>query len=197
MRTPPEELIPGALEKYGHDLTALARQGHFAPLQRREKEVERVFQILARRLKNNPMLIGEDSQERFAIVAEVVRRVSTGEVPEILQGRHIVALDLERVLSSTRYSNERRKLFHSVLAEAWQPINQTILFVDEFHNLLGASGPDNEFGATVELIPALYGWHIQLIGTTNLDGYRKYVERHSSLCRCFQEVLVCEFFEEP
>jgi ATP-dependent Clp protease ATP-binding subunit ClpA len=173
-------------------------------LQRREKEVERVIEVLAYPLevrsshrKDNPMLIGEDSQERFAIVGEVIRRVSTGEVPEILQGRRIVALDLERLLSRTKYSNERRKLFHSVLAEAWQPINQTILFVDEFHNLVGASGPDNDFGATVELIPALYQWHIQLIGTTKLDGCRKYVERHPSLCRRFQEVLVCEFFEEP
>jgi ATP-dependent Clp protease ATP-binding subunit ClpA len=117
MRTPPEELIPDALEKYTHDLTALAHQGRFAPLQRREKEVERVFQILARRLKNSPVLLGEPGGDRFPIVAEVTRRISVGDVPDEIIFRQVIALDLEALIAGTTYRGDFEKRLKSIFAQ--------------------------------------------------------------------------------
>lgn len=198
MRTPPpEELIPGALEKYGHDLTALARQGQFAPLQRREKEVERVFQILARRLKNNPMLISEDSAERFAIVAEVTRRISIGDVPEDIKVQRVVALNLEALIADTTYRGDLEKRLKSVFAEVKQSMEKTLLFVDNFHMLVGAGLAERvAIDMANILVPVLSRGEVGIIGTSTLDLYRKYIERDQSLQRHFQEVSARELPED-
>ena len=192
MRRPAEELIPGALEKYTHDLTALARQGRFAPLQRREKEVVRVFQILARRLKNNPMLIGEPGGDRFPIVAEVIRRISTDKVPEGITIQRVVALDLEKLIADTQRRGDFEKLLKSVFAEIKQSEGKTALFVDNFHKLAGAGAAEKCIDAANVLIPALARKEVTIIGTSTLDDYPKYVERDQSLQRRFQEVIVSE-----
>ena len=190
MRTPPEELIPGALEKYTHDLTALARQGQFAPLQWREKEVERIFEVLARPLKNNPMLIGEDSTERFAIVAEVVRHISTGDAPEGFPIQQVMALDVELLTAGTPYRYKWEKRLKSVFAELKQSVGQTILVVDNFPRLMGAGPEKTCMWMHTILSPAFARREIQLIGTSTLDDYHKHVERDHGLQRRFQEVLV-------
>lgn len=193
MRRPPEELIPGALEKYTHDLTVLARQGRFTPLQRREKEVERVFQILARRLKNNPMLIGDDSTERFAIVAEVIRRISIGDMPEDIKARRVVALDWETLISDTRERGNFEKRLMSLIAQIEQSPGQLLLFVDNFHVLISTNWAENyAIDMANILTPALSKGELGVIGTSTLEDYRKYVERNHALQRRFQEVIVSE-----
>lgn len=192
MRRPPEELIPGALEKYTHDLTALARQGRFAPLQRREKVVERVFQILARRLKNNPMLLGELGGDRFPIVAEVTRRISVGDVPDEIIFRQVIALDLEALIVGTTYRGDFEKLLKSVFAQIKQSERKILLFVDDFHKLAGAGAAEKCVDAANVLIPVLARKEIPIIGTSTLDAYSRYVERNQSLQRWLQEVFVSE-----
>jgi ATP-dependent Clp protease ATP-binding subunit ClpB len=178
------------LEKYTHDLTALARQGRFAPLLRREKEVERVFQILARRLKNNPMLIGEDATERFAIVAEVIRRISIGNVPDGITFQRVVALDLEALIADTRIRGDLEKLLRSDIEEIRRSAGQVLLFVDQFHVLAGAGRAENAIDMANILVPVLARGEARIIGTSTLDDYRKYVERDAALQRRFQEILV-------
>jgi ATP-dependent Clp protease ATP-binding subunit ClpB len=192
-KTEPEELVPGALEKYCHDLTALARQGHFAPLQRRGAEVERTFQVLVRPCKNNPMLIGEDSSERFAIVAEVIRRISAGEAPENVNVERVVALDLEKLLADVQTRGDFEKLLKSVFAEIKQTEGQMLLLVDKIHTLIGAGAAGGAVDAANVLVPALARGEVQMIGTSNVDDSRKYVERDQGLQRWFQEILVREF----
>jgi ATP-dependent Clp protease ATP-binding subunit ClpA len=194
-KRPPEELIPGTLEKYSHDLTALAQQGQFAPLQRREAEVERVFQVLARSRKNNPMLIGEDNAERFAIIAEVARRISSGEIPEDIPFRRVVALDLEALIAGTTYRGDFEQRLKSVFAEIRQAAEPTLLFVDKLHRLIGAGPAEGAIDVANILIPALSRGEVCIIGTSTLDDYRKYVERDQALQRRFQEIIVRELSE--
>ncbi len=203
-------MIPGALEKYSHDLTALARQGQFTPLQRREKEVERVFQVLARRLKNNPMLIGEDSAERFAVAAEVIRRISTGDAPEVVRVRRVVtpdleaivpekvkvqravALDLEALVRDTQERGDFEKLLKSIFVEIKQSEGQILLFIDNFPRLAGAGRAENAIDMANILAPALSRGEVCILGTSTLDNYRKYVERDAALQRHFQEIVIRE-----
>ena len=194
-KTPDEALVPGALEKYSHDLTTLAQQGRFRPLQRREKEVGRVFQVLARSLKNNPMLIGEDNAERFAIVAEVIRRISSGDVPEDLKIQRVVALDLEVLVADTLERGDFDKLLKSVFAEIKQAVGQILLFIDNFHVVVGAGRTENAIDMANILVPALSRHEVCILGTSTLDDYRKYVERDAALQRRFQEIVIREFNE--
>lgn len=180
------------LAKYTHDLTALARQGRFAPLLHREKEVERVLQILARRIKNNPMLIGEDSAERFAVVAEVIRRISIGDVPEGTKVQRVVALDLEKLSATSQTPGDFEKLLRAIVAEVAQSEGQTLLFIDNMQTLLSGGWTNGTDDAAKVVMIALARGEIVVMGTSTLDDYRKYIERDAALQRRFQEIVVRE-----
>jgi ATP-dependent Clp protease ATP-binding subunit ClpB len=198
-----EQPLPAenVLATYTHDLTALARQGRFAPLLRRENEVLRVFQVLARPRKYNPILIGEDSAARFAVVAEVTRRISGDDVPEFVRDRpsyraqRVAALDLGALGAGT-VQEEFEKRLRSVFAEIKQSEGQTLLFIDNFHMLVGGGeAAGQHVGACNVLAPALARGEVVILGTSTLDDYRKYIERDAALQRHFQEVIVREMAE--
>ncbi len=186
----PEDVIPGALEKYTHDLTTLARQGQFAPLQRREQEVARVFQVLARRIRNNPMLIGEDSAERFAIVAEVVRRISIGDMPEGLNISRVVALDLEKLSADAQTPHEFEKLLRAIVAELICTERQTLLVIDKMEELFSNRWiPGTDKAANIVMF-ALARGQIVLLSTITSDGYNTYMMINAARYRKCQEIIV-------
>jgi ATP-dependent Clp protease ATP-binding subunit ClpA len=192
-----EQALPGEhiLTAYTHDLTALARQGRFAPLPGREKEVLRAFQVLARARKNNPMFIGADAQERLAVVLEVVRWVALGESPALVQLRRVVALDLELLLADITERGQVEQRLKAVCNAVCQAEEPTALFVDEFSRLVGASRGEDCFDLANILIPAFYQGHLRVIATTTLEDYRVHVERDAALQRQFQEIVVREVAE--
>ena len=178
-----------ALDSFGRDLTELARQRKLDPVIGREKEIERAIQVLCRRTKNNPVLLGEAGVGKTAIVEGFAQRVVDGNVPEILLDRRIVVLDLAMMVAGTKYRGQFEERIKAVMNEVRRAKN-TILFIDELHTLVGAGGAEGAIDASNVLKPALARGEIQCIGATTLDEYRKYIEKDSALARRFQEVMV-------
>jgi len=178
-----------ALDSFGRDLTELARQNKLDPVIGREKEIERAIQILSRRTKNNPVLLGEAGVGKTAIVEGFAQRVVDGNVPELLCDRRIVVLDLAMMVAGTKYRGQFEERIKAVMNEVRRAKN-TILFIDELHTLVGAGGAEGAIDASNVLKPALARGEIQCIGATTLDEYRKYIEKDSALDRRFQVVMV-------
>jgi ATP-dependent Clp protease ATP-binding subunit ClpC len=178
-----------ALDSFGRDLTELARQKKLDPVIGRETEIERAIQILSRRTKNNPVLLGEAGVGKTAIVEGFAQRVVEGDVPELLLDRRIVVLDLAMMVAGTKYRGQFEERIKAVMNEVRRAKN-TILFIDELHTLVGAGGAEGAIDASNVLKPALARGEIQCIGATTLDEYRKYIEKDSALARRFQEILI-------
>ncbi|TWT34035.1 ClpA/B family protein [Posidoniimonas corsicana] len=178
-----------ALDSFGRDLTELAKQKKLDPVIGREKEIERAIQVLCRRTKNNPVLLGEAGVGKTAIVEGFAQRVVDGNVPELLLERRIVVLDLAMMVAGTKYRGQFEERIKAVMNEVRRAKN-TILFIDELHTLVGAGGAEGAIDASNVLKPALARGEIQCIGATTLDEYRKYIEKDSALARRFQEVMV-------
>jgi ATP-dependent Clp protease ATP-binding subunit ClpC len=178
-----------ALDSFGRDLTELARQNKLDPVIGREREIERAIQILCRRQKNNPVLLGEAGVGKTAIVEGFAQRVVSGNVPEILAEKRIVVLDLAMMVAGTKYRGQFEERIKAVMNEVRRARN-TILFIDELHTLVGAGGAEGAIDAANVLKPALARGEIQCIGATTLDEYRKYIEKDSALARRFQEIIV-------
>ena len=178
-----------ALDSFGRDLTELARKNELDPVIGRAKEIERAIQVLCRRTKNNPVLLGEAGVGKTAIVEGFAQRVISGEVPEILADKRIVVLDLAMMVAGTKYRGQFEERIKAVMNEVKRAQN-TILFIDELHTLVGAGGAEGAIDAANVLKPALARGEIQCIGATTLDEYRKYIEKDSALARRFQEILV-------
>ncbi|MEO1496751.1 MAG: ATP-dependent Clp protease ATP-binding subunit [Planctomycetota bacterium] len=178
-----------ALDSFGRDLTELAKQNKLDPVIGRAKEIERAIQVLCRRTKNNPVLLGEAGVGKTAIVEGFAQRVIEGNVPELLLDRRIVVLDLAMMVAGTKYRGQFEERIKAVMNEVRRAKN-TILFIDELHTLVGAGGAEGAIDASNVLKPALARGEIQCIGATTLDEYRKYIEKDSALARRFQEVLV-------
>ncbi|MEZ6102558.1 MAG: ATP-dependent Clp protease ATP-binding subunit [Pirellulaceae bacterium] len=178
-----------ALDSFGRDLTELARQGKLDPVIGREREIERAIQILCRRTKNNPVLLGEAGVGKTAIVEGFAQRVVSGAVPELLADKRIVVLDLAMMVAGTKYRGQFEERIKAVMNEVRRARN-TILFIDELHTLVGAGGAEGAIDAANVLKPALARGEIQCIGATTLDEYRKYIEKDSALDRRFQLIMV-------
>ena len=178
-----------ALDSFGRDLTELAKQGKLDPVIGREREIERAIQILCRRTKNNPVLLGEAGVGKTAIVEGFAQRVVEGNVPELLADRRIVVLDLAMMVAGTKYRGQFEERIKAVMNEV-RRVKNTILFIDELHTLVGAGGAEGAIDASNVLKPALARGEIQCIGATTLDEYRKYIEKDSALDRRFQIIMV-------
>ncbi len=179
------------LDQLGTDLTALARAGKLDPIIGRTSEIERVIQILSRRTKNNPALIGEPGVGKTAIVEGLAQRVADGEVPDALQGKRIMALDIGALVAGTKYRGEFEERMKKVIEEE-KAAGNCVLFIDEMHTIVGAGAAEGAVDASNMLKPALSRGQIQCIGATTLNDYRKYVEKDPALERRFQTVLVSE-----
>src|SRR5688500_11089064 len=178
-----------ALDSFGRDLTELARQNKLDPVIGREREIERAIQILCRRTKNNPVLLGEAGVSKTAIVEGFAQRVVDSNVPELLADRRIVVLDLAMMVAGTKYRGQFEERIKAVMNEVRRAKN-TILFIDELHTLVGAGGAEGAIDASNVLKPALARGEIQCIGATTLDEYRKYIEKDGALERRFQQIIV-------
>ncbi len=178
-----------ALNAFGRDLTKLARENQLDPVIGRQDEIERVIQVLSRRTKNNPVLLGEAGVGKTAIVEGLAQNIVKEEVPEILKGRRLVVLDLAMMVAGTKYRGQFEERIKSVMNEVRRSKN-TILFIDELHTLVGAGGAEGAIDASNVLKPALSRGEIQCIGATTLNEYRKYIEKDPALERRFQSVLV-------
>lgn len=178
-----------ALDSFGRDLTELAKQTKLDPVIGRSREIERAVQVLCRRSKNNPVLLGEAGVGKTAIVEGFAQRVVAGDVPEILCDKRIVVLDLAMMVAGTKYRGQFEERIKAVMNEVRRAKN-TILFIDELHTLVGAGGAEGAIDAANVLKPALARGEIQCIGATTLDEYRKYIEKDNALARRFQEIIV-------
>ncbi|MFI5458341.1 MAG: ATP-dependent Clp protease ATP-binding subunit [Isosphaerales bacterium] len=178
-----------ALDSFGRDLTDLARQGKLDPVIGRQNEIERVIQVLSRRTKNNPVLLGEAGVGKTAIVEGLAQMIIDGNVPELLRDRRIVVLDLAMMVAGTKYRGQFEERIKAVMNEVRRAKN-TILFIDELHTLVGAGGAEGAIDASNVLKPALARGEVQCIGATTLDEYRKYIEKDGALERRFQTILV-------
>ncbi|MBQ8494266.1 MAG: ATP-dependent Clp protease ATP-binding subunit, partial [Clostridia bacterium] len=189
-RAPQQERAkPTLLEQFGRDLTARAKEGALDPVIGRETEIERTVQILCRRTKNNPCLIGEPGVGKTAIAEGLAQRIAADKVPEILQGKRLVALDLTGMVAGTKYRGDFEERVKNVLSEAVRAGN-VILFVDEMHTLIGAGAADGAVDAANILKPALARGELQMMGATTLTEYRKHVEKDAALERRFQSVVI-------
>ncbi|MCK6481497.1 MAG: ATP-dependent Clp protease ATP-binding subunit [Planctomycetes bacterium] len=178
-----------ALDAFGRDLTELARENKLDPVIGRASEIERVMQILARRTKNNPVLLGEAGVGKTAIVEGLAQRIVGGEVPEILRSKRLVVLDLAMMVAGTKYRGQFEERIKAVMTEVRRARN-IVLFIDELHTLVGAGGAEGAIDASNVLKPALSRGEVQCIGATTLDEYRKYIEKDGALERRFQTVMV-------
>jgi ATP-dependent Clp protease ATP-binding subunit ClpC len=178
-----------ALDSFGRDLTDLARQGKLDPVIGRQNEIERVIQVLSRRTKNNPVLLGEAGVGKTAIVEGLAQMIVDNNVPELLRDRRIVVLDLAMMVAGTKYRGQFEERIKAVMNEVRRAKN-TILFIDELHTLVGAGGAEGAIDASNVLKPALARGEIQCIGATTLDEYRKYIEKDGALERRFQQIIV-------
>jgi ATP-dependent Clp protease ATP-binding subunit ClpB len=181
-----------ALEKYARDLTELARKSKLDPVVGRDEEIRRVMQILARRTKNNPVLIGEPGVGKTAIVEGLAQRIVSGDVPDVLKTKRLVALDLAALVAGAKYRGEFEDRLKALLKEISQAEGQIILFIDELHTLVGAGAAEGAMDASNMLKPALARGELRAIGATTLNEYKKYIEKDPALERRFQPVLVRE-----
>src|SRR5919109_4787144 len=187
----PEESYQ-ALERYGRDLTEVARQGKLDPVIGRDEEIRRVMQVLSRRTKKNPVLIGEPGVGKTAIVEGLASRIIRGDVPEGLKNKRIVSLDLGALVAGAKYRGEFEERLKAVLKEVQDSQGQIILFIDELHTVVGAGAAEGSIDASNMLKPMLARGELHTIGATTLDEYRKYIEKDAALERRFQPVLVNE-----
>jgi ATP-dependent Clp protease ATP-binding subunit ClpB len=181
-----------ALERYGRDLTELARRGKLDPVIGRDEEIRRVIQVLSRRTKNNPVLIGEPGVGKTAIVEGLAGRVFRGDVPEGLKNKRIVALDMGALVAGAKYRGEFEERLKAVLKEIVDSEGQVVLFIDELHTVVGAGAAEGSIDASNMLKPMLARGELHTIGATTLDEYRKYIEKDAALERRFQPVMVGE-----
>ena len=181
------------LEKYSHDLTKLAREGKLDPVIGRDTEIMRLIQILSRRTKNNPVLIGEAGVGKTAIVEGLAQKIATNEIPEILSGKRVVALDLGAMIAGSRFRGDFEERLKSAIEEVQRSSGEVILMIDELHTVIGAGAAQGAMDASNMLKPALARGELQCIGATTLDEYHKYIEKDAALERRFAPVYV----EEP
>ncbi len=181
-----------ALEKYGQDLTARAAEGAIDPVIGRDDEIRRVIQVLSRRTKNNPVLIGEPGVGKTAIVEGLARRIADGDVPEGLKGKRLIALDIAAMLAGAKYRGEFEERLKAVLKEITDAAGEVVTFVDEIHTIVGAGAAEGAMDAGNMIKPMLARGELRMIGATTLDEYRKHVEKDPALERRFQQVYVGE-----
>jgi ATP-dependent Clp protease ATP-binding subunit ClpB len=181
-----------ALEKYGRDLTKMAREKKLDPVIGRDEEIRRVIQVLSRRTKNNPVLIGEPGVGKTAIVEGLASRIERGDVPEGLKHKRIVALDMGSLIAGAKYRGEFEERLKAVLKEITDAQGQVILFIDELHTVVGAGASEGSMDASNMLKPMLARGELHTVGATTLDEYRKYIEKDAALERRFQTVMVSE-----
>jgi len=187
----PEEQFQ-ALEKYGQDLTQRARDGKIDPVIGRDEEIRRIIQVLSRRTKNNPVLIGEPGVGKTAIVEGLARRIADGDVPEGLKNKRLVSLDIASMLAGAKYRGEFEERLKAVLKEITDADGEVITFIDEIHNIVGAGAAEGAMDAGNMIKPMLARGELHMIGATTLDEYRKYVEKDAALERRFQQVFAGE-----
>ncbi|MFN8534061.1 MAG: AAA family ATPase [Dehalococcoidia bacterium] len=181
-----------ALEKYSIDLTALARSGKLDPVVGREEEIRRVMQVLSRRTKNNPVLIGDPGVGKTAIVEGLAQQVASGDVPQALKDRRVIALDLGALVAGSKFRGEFEERLKAVMDEVKAASREIVLFIDELHTVVGAGGAEGAIDASNMLKPALARGELQTVGATTLDEYRRHIEKDTALERRFQPVLVGE-----
>ena len=191
----PEEKYQ-ALEKYARNLTDVARNGKLDPVIGRDEEIRRIIQVLSRRTKNNPVLIGEPGVGKTAIVEGLAQRIVNGDIPATLEGKQVVALDLGALVAGAKYRGEFEDRLKAVLKEVEKRAGEIILFIDEIHTLVGAGAAEGSMDASNMLKPALARGELHCVGATTLDEYRKYIEKDAAFERRFQPVLVQEPTEE-
>ena len=185
-----------ALEKYARNLTDVARQGKLDPVIGRDEEIRRIIQVLSRRTKNNPVLIGEPGVGKTAIVEGLAQRIVNGDIPATLEGKQVISLDLGLLIAGAKYRGEFEDRLKAVLKEVEKKAGEIILFIDEIHTLVGAGASEGSMDASNMLKPALARGELHCVGATTLDEYRKYIEKDAALERRFQPVLVQEPTEE-
>ena len=179
-----------SLQKYGRDLTEMAREGKLDPVIGRENEIKRVAQILTRRTKNNPVIVGEAGVGKTAIAEGLAQKIAADDVPNSLKGRKVIALDMGALVAGTKFRGEFEERLKAVMDEVRQSKGEIVLFIDEIHTLVGAGAAEGAIDASNMLKPALAHGELQCIGATTLDEYRKFIEKDKALERRLQPVFL-------